>query len=699
MTRLSHKSLVLPLLAGLMSCAPGTSPGAPRLTSVAESPAASTDWPTAGQNFDGTHYSAVDQIDRGNVQRLGLAWSLELPFEHTLEATPLAINGILYFSGQLSKVYAVDAVSGQLLWTYDPESWKYRPENQPTMFPVNRGVAYWQGRIFVATRDGRLIGIDAATGRELWVRQTLDPSSKKFITGAPLAFEGKVVIGNGGSDYGERGYLTAYSAESGEQLWRFFTAPGDPAKGHENAAMRMAASTWRGEYWKVGTGGGPWNGFTYDAGLNRLYIGSGNSGPYDPELRSPGGGDNLFLASIVAVDADTGEYIWHYQVNPREAWDFKATMNIVLADLEIEGKKTPVLMQAPSNGFFYVLDRRTGRLISAEKTGKVTWAERIDLKTGRPVEAPNIRYEDGPVTLWPSPFGTHNWQPMSYSPRTGLVYIPTLKAAGTYKRSSDTFFEGAGTEFTIEKIDDDDGTGKLLAWDPVTQTQRWSVQKPNLWNGGILSTGGDLVFEGDFEGALNAYDALSGQKLWSFDAGLGIIAAPITYEAAGKQYVSVLVGYGGSTQTLSRFTRAGWAYGAQPRRLLTFALDAKAKLPHTPPRDFSFAPLDDPSITIDESAAARGARLYNTKSCVVCHGLDAISSGAPGPDLRASGIAGDLEGFREFVRGGQLAAFGMPRFDNINDAEMRDLYMYIRRAARAAAAGNAGQGGGGVRFR
>jgi quinohemoprotein ethanol dehydrogenase len=646
-----------------------------------------SDWSSTGRTFDAQFYSPADQINTTTVRKLGLSWSLELPGEQTLESAPLVVGGILYFTGQLSKVYAVDGVSGRLLWQYDPETYKYRIANQRSHFPVNRGVGYWDGKLFVGTRDGRLIALNAKTGRALWSQQTVDPASRMFISGAPLAYKGKVIIGNGGGDYGERGYLTAYDNVTGKQLWRFYVAPGDPAKGDKSAAMVMAAKTWGGEYWKHGTGGGPWNGFTYDAALNRIYIGTGNSGPYDPAVRSPGGGDNLFLASIVAVDADTGQYIWHYQVNPREAWDFKATTNIILAKLMIDGHERRVLMQSPTNGFFYLIDRDTGKLISAEKTGKVTWAERIDMATGRPVEAPNIRYADGPVTFWPSPFGTHNWQPMAFSPQTGLVYIPTIKLAARYARSKNSLFEGGGTEFTLLKIDPDDATGALLAWDPVAQKPRWSIKQPNLWNGGVLATGGNLVFQGDFEGFFNAFDARTGTSLWRFDAKLGIIAAPTTYSVKGRQYVSVLVGYGGSTQALALFTEAGWKYGAQPRRLLTFALDGRTKLPPTAPRDFTVNPLDDPKLVIDAASAGRGATLYNNKGCVICHGFNGRSSGAPAPDLQESGVAADRASLAKLLRGGALAANGMPQFRELTDAEIGDLYIYVRTIARNTATG------------
>lgn len=677
--------------AGFFGIVLACSAGVSRTAGSAET---TTDWPTTGRTFDAQFYSPLDQINRATVRKLGLAWSLELAGEQTLESAPLVVDGVLYFTGQLSKVYAVDGVTGKLLWQYDPETYKYRVANQRSHFPVNRGVGYWDGKLFVGTRDGRLIAIDAKTGAMLWSRETVDPASRMYISGAPLAYNGKVIIGNGGGDYGERGYLTAYDAESGVQLWRFYVAPGDPERGHENEAMLIAARTWGGEYWKRGTGGGPWNGFTYDPELNRVYIGTGNSGPYDPEVRSPGGGDNLFLSSIVAVDADTGAYIWHYQVNPREAWDFKATTNIILAKLTIDGRERRVLMQSPTNGFFYVIDRDSGKLLSAEKTGKVTWAERIDKTTGRPVEAPNIRYADGPVTFWPSPFGTHNWQPMAFSPRTALVYIPTIKLAARYARSQNSLFEGGGTEFTLLKIDPDDATGALLAWDPAAQKRRWSVKQPNFWNGGVLATGGDLVFQGDFEGIFNAFDARSGTSLWRFDAKLGIIAAPTTYSVKGRQYVSVLVGYGGSTQSLALFTKAGWKYGAQPRRLLTFALNGRAKLPWTAPRDFTVAPIDDPKLAIDHASADRGARLYNNKGCVVCHGFNGRSSGAPAPDLQESGVAADPASLAELLHGGALAENGMPQFGELTKPEIQDLYMYVRSVARSTATGKADAGAG-----
>jgi quinohemoprotein ethanol dehydrogenase len=648
-------------------------------------------WASGGGGYKEQQFSGLDEINAKTVSKLGLSWSLDLEDEHTLEATPLAVDGVLYFSGQMSKIYAVDAKTGKLNWVYDPETYKHRPHHQRFIFPANRGVAYWDGAVFIGTLDGRLISVDAKTGKVRWSVMTLDPNSKMTITGAPRTYKGKVLIVSGGGDFGERGFLSAYDAATGQRVWRFYTAPGDPAKGYESDAMAMAAKTWRGEWWKTGTGGTVWNAFTYDPELNRVYIGTGNSGPYDPEVRSPGGGDNLFLASIVAVDADTGKYIWHYQVNPREAWDYKATTNIILTNLKIAGKEHRVLMQTPTNGFFYVIDRDTGRLLSAEKIGKVTWADRIDLKTGRPVEAPNIRYQEGPVTIWPGPYGAHNWQPMSFNPKNGLVYIPYIQQGATYRKSAELGF----SSISSAPVDKDENTGALLAWDPVAQKARWSIRRERMWNGGILTTAGDLVFQGNAEGFLEARDAATGNLLWRFNAGLGIIGAPITYEVDGRQYVSVLVGFGGATGFIPK---VGWKYGLQPRRVLTFALDSKAKLPKTPPADFSVNALDDPTLVIDEAVAKKGQTVYG-QSCVYCHGANLESAGVPGPDLRESAIPLDREAFGEYLIKGPRTSVGMPAFPEMTPDDVRALHMYIRSGARQVVKGEAAKpAGGAARF-
>ena len=675
--------------AGLLAAAAIMATGAPNAES------ADTNWYSHGGEHDEANYSRLDQINSETIGRLGLAWSLDLEGEVSLEATPLAIDGKLYFTGSSSDVYAVDALSGHLLWKYDPEVWRYRPEHLKLIWGINRGVAYSHGKVFVGTQDGRLIALNAATGAVLWSVKTVADDSLLTITGAPWTIKGKVLIGNGGADFGARGYVTAYDENTGKQRWRFYTVPGDPSKGYEAdpseyAAMKMAAKTWGKQWWKIGGGGGTvWDNMTYDPELNRIYIGVGNAGLWNPRIRSPGGGDNLFVASIVALDADTGHYIWHYQANPGESWDYKNTANMITAELKIAGKVRKVLMQSPTNGFFYVIDRFTGKLISAEKTGKVTWADHIDLQSGRPVEADNIRYQNGPVEIWPSPWGTHNWQGMSYNPDSGLVYIPYMQLGARYTdgreqrpTSAEPSGKYSGVYLQLLVRDSQDNTGALLAWDPVAQRERWRIPRAALWNGGVLSTAGGLVFQGTADGQLLAHDALSGVQRWAFDAGSGIIASPISYSIAGKQYISILVGWGGATPLVSDLLDRGWKFGAQPRRLLTFALDGRAALPVTAARDYTVHAVDDPALAIDDAAARTGQLEYETR-CSGCHGRLLASAGAPAPDLRESQVALQWESFKSVVHEGLLPRL-MPRFQELDDAQLRALYMYIRAGARAA---------------
>jgi quinohemoprotein ethanol dehydrogenase len=497
---------------------------------------------------------------------------------------------------------------------------------------------------------------------------------------------GKVIIGNAGADIGGRGFVTAFDAKTGKLLWRFFTVPGSPEQNKGDSAMEAAAKTWHGEYWKTGTGGTVWNGMTFDPETNRIYIGAGNAGPYDPQKRSPGGGDNLYTSSIVALDANTGKYIWHYQENPTDSWDYKATPNIVMATLNLDGKPRKVLLHAPTNGFFYVLDRENGKLVNEPgKTTFISWAKGVDLKTGRPIENPDIRYEKGATEIWPGTTGGHNWQAMSYSPKTGLVYIPVQQVGTRFSRDpadqTDDAFNIMGLVVKPVVKHPGDGKGKLVAWDPATQKEAWSVQHPYLWNGGTLATAGGLVFQGTADGSFNAYNARDGKELWKFDAGLGIIAAPMSFSVKGKQYVSILVGWGGTVASMSGVMDVGWKYGAQTRRLLTFALDGKATLPPSPPRDMKVHALDDPELKLDAKDIAMGKGM--SIACASCHGAGFRSAGAPGPDLRESAIALNPDNFKQFVREGRMD-HGMPSFAWMTDDQLRAVHAYIRARAREA---------------
>ena len=648
-------------------------------------------WPSYGRTYSERHASPLRDIDVTNVARLGLAWSMDLPRIANGATVPLAVDGIIYFTVGQSIVHAVEATTGRLLWRHDPEVTKVAKRKlRITWGP--RGIAYWEGKVYVGTTDGRLVAIDARSGKQAWSVQTVDPDNELTITGPPRVFKGKVIIGNAGSEFGaNRGYVTAYDAVTGRQLWRFFIVPGNPADGFENAAMERAAKTWTGEWWKFGGGGQAWNAITYDPLFDRVYIGTGNGSPWNRKVRSPGGGDNLFLCSIVALDADTGEYVWHYQTTPGETWDYNSAMDITLTTLEMGGKPRPVILHAPKNGFFYVIDRETGKVLSAEKFGKVTWAERIDLATGRPVEVPGARYEGGTALVWPSTMGVHNWQPMSHNAQTGLVYIPTLEMASLFDdRGVDPqsfTIQGTalntGLALPVGDAPPDAGKSALLAWDPVRQRAAWSVPTPGLWNGGTMTTDGGLVFQGQSDGRFNAYDAVTGALRWSFDAKMGITGAPITFEAGGRQYVSVVVGWGGSAPAFfgSLAAQHGWQARVHPHRLLTFALDGRASLPDTPP-PMKVEPLDDPAFVVDADKAKAGGLLF-AQRCIVCHGLGAVAAGYA-PDLRASPVALDAEAFTTVVQRGGLELAGMPRFEELGAAELDTLRHYLRARARGA---------------
>jgi quinohemoprotein ethanol dehydrogenase len=642
------------------------------------------DWAAWGRSFSEQRYSPLEQINRDTVDRLGLAWTLDFDDVWNVSSQPLAVDGVIYTAVGYSRIYAIDARSGTVLWQYDPQV----ASRKMRMAWGSRGLAYWEGKVYAGVQDGRLFALDAKSGELLWETQTTEPGDNRYITGAPRVFNGKVIIGHGGADFGHvRGYVTTYDANTGEQLWRWWVVPGNPADGFENAAMERAAETWTGDWWEFGGGGTVWNAMTYDPEYNRIYLGTGNGSPWNHKLRSPEGGDNLFLCSVVALDADTGEYLWHYQTTPGETWDFNSTMDMVLADVRLDGEARKVLMHAPKNGFFYVLDREDGALISAEKIDKVTWAERVDLDTGRPVEVPGARYESGEALIWPGSGGTHNWHPMAYSPDTGLVYIPARHMPGYYNdegRTPQNWQMKPGDVLGLAGFYDDipanAGSTSLLAWNPLTQSEAWRNPTPGATAGGVIVTRGGLVFQGRADGYFVATDAATGEEVWRAYMGVGTQAPPMTFEVDGVQYVSVLAGWGGAPALLGSLSaQHGWIGRQYPRRLLTFALDGKAALPPSPPPTETVTPLTDPDFVIDPTKAEQGKHLYST--CVICHGTAAVAGGYA-PDLRASPVALSPEAFKAIVQGGALESRGMPRFDEYTDAELEALRHYIRERAR-----------------
>ncbi|WP_210013994.1 PQQ-dependent dehydrogenase, methanol/ethanol family [Pseudomonas palmensis] len=665
--------LMLCLATPLAALAAGVDEAAIRATEQAGG-----EWLSHGRTYAEQRFSPLKQIDASNVRSLGLAWYMDLDNTRGLEATPLFHDGVIYTSMSWSRVIAVDAASGKELWRYDPEVAKVKARTS-CCDAVNRGVALWGDKVYVGTLDGRLIALDAKTGKAIWSQQTTDPAKPYSITGAPRVVKGKVIIGNGGAEYGVRGFVSAYDADTGKLAWRFYTVPGDPALPYEHPELREAAKTWQGDqYWKLGGGGTVWDSMAYDPELDLLYVGTGNGSPWNREVRSPGGGDNLYLSSILAIRPDTGKLAWHYQVTPGDSWDFTATQQITLAELNIDGKPRKVLMQAPKNGFFYVLDRTNGKLISAEKFGKVTWAEKVDLATGRPVEAPGVRYEKEPIVMWPSPFGAHNWHSMSFNPGTGLVYIPYQEVPGVYRNEGEDFVTRKAFNTAAGFADATDVpaavvSGALLAWDPVKQKAAWKVPYPTHWNGGTLSTAGNLVFQGTAAGQMHAYSADKGEALWQFEAQSGIVAAPMTFELAGRQYVAIMAGWGG-VATLTGGESMNLPGMKNRSRLLVFALDGKAQLPPPAPAPAKVERVPQPVTAAPEQVQA-GKQLYG-QFCSVCHGMGTISGGLI-PDLRQSSDA-TREHFQQIVLQGALKPLGMPSFDDsLKPEEVEQIKLYV----------------------
>ncbi len=647
-------------------------------------------WLSYGRTYDEQRYSPLDQIDEKTVEKLGMVWSLDLGTTRGVEATPIVVDGVIFASGPWSVVWAIDARTGKQIWKYDPEVPKQKGRDA-CCDVVNRGVAVYKGRVYVGTIDGRLVALDAATGKPAWETLTIDPSRPYTITGAPRVVEGKVILGNGGAELGVRGYVSAYDAATGKLVWRTFTVPGDPSKPFESKALEAAAKTWTGEWWKVGGGATCWDSIVYDPKLRLLYVGTGNGSPWSRYVRSPGGGDNLYVSSILALKPESGELVWHYQTTPGDNWDYTSTQPMMLADLEIGGVKRKVILQAPKNGFFFVLDRTNGKYLSAKPYVEVTWAKGIDAN-GRPIEADGLDYRTAEKTVKPSPLGGHNWHPMSFSPKTGLVYLPIHDIAGIYLlKPGFTYKPGwwnTGTDFKVfndlTESEITDVSGALLAWDPVQQKEVWRVPYATPWNGGTLATAGNLVFQGTADGRFVAYRATDGKALWQAPAGTGVVAAPATYLVDGKQYVTVMAGWGGAYALV---------YGAAARkagvqsvgRALTFAIGGTKSLPPAAPMPGK-PPAPGVAVTATPAQLAEAATLYHG-TCATCHGLQAVGGGAIA-DLRFSN-ADTHKRWNDIVLGGANLPKGMPSFADLlsaQDAQLIQQYVLSRAKADSAAA-------------
>ena len=673
--------LVLPLLLFIFSCSEAVDSKNP-LVNFNSSP---NEWLLHGRTYAEERHSPLDQINTSNVDQIGLSWSFETGTNRGHETTPIVKDGVMFITAPWSVVHALDAKTGDLLWTHDPKverAWA----NNACCDVVNRGVALYENSIFFGTIDGRLISLDKDTGTENWSILTIDKSRPYTITGAPRIVKGNVIIGNGGGEFGVRGYVTAYDVDSGDELWRFYTVPGNPNEPFESPEMEIAAKTWSGgKWWEYGGGGTVWDSMAYDPALDTLYIGTGNGSPWNRYVRSPGGGDNLYLSSIVALDPDTGDYKWHYQTTPGDSWDYTATQHMILADLEINGQMRKVIMQAPKNGFFYVIDRTNGELISAENYVPINWATHVDMETGRPVENPANNYFDTPALTTPGPLGGHNWQPMAFNPDTGLVYIPAQEMLFVYSHDKDfeynpkTWNTGQQIEMTyLPKNPDelamvDKATfGYLLAWDPVAQKEVWREQYQRPWSGGLLSTAGDLVLQGTSDGRFIAFDAASGEILWSVDTGQGIIAPPITYMIDEEQYIAVQVGYGGAYALAGAFPSAN-KNPAQNGRMLVFKLGGEEMSP--PVQSIAKVNPVAPSMTTDALTIARGEYEYH-EHCQFCHGAGVIGGGVI-PDLRYLDEVGHKT-FLGVILGGMHSEKGMASFKDVLSLEQANqIQAYI----------------------
>ena len=647
----------------------------------------SAEWLSYGRTYSEQRHSPLKQVDEASVARLGLAFSVDMQTLRGLEATPLMSDGVLYATGAWSVVYAIDARNGTVLWRHDPAV----PKDHAKFVccdVVNRGVALYRDKVYVGTIDGRLVALDRKTGAQLWSAQTTPKDGPYAITGAPRVAGGKVVIGNAGSEYAVRGFLSAYEAGTGALAWKTYMVPGDPSKPFEQEALRRAAETWSGRWYEAGGGGSPWDPIVYDPTLDLVYVGTANANPWYPELRGDKEGDNLYASSIVAINASTGLIAWYYQTTPGDSWDYDATQPITLADLTIDGRPRKVLMQPNKNAFLYVIDRENGKLISATPYASMTWATGID-SSGRPIVNPAAKPTVAGVLVSPPDYGAHNWNPTSFSPTTGFLYL-SVTDGGVLLHVVDPKFKLNANDRTMgidpryagplkaRRDSAPPAKGRLVAWNPVTKREAWRVEHPGLRSGGTLSTAGNLVFQGRGDGIFAAYRATDGKVLWKFDAQVGIAAAPMTYAIDGVQYVAILAAPPG--YYVDPKIRLG------PGRLLVFALDGQAALVPNPIKLPLPIPLPTFAVQASPAEITEGGGLF-FQYCRRCHNPDFnyVKSGSI-PDLRRSNEATHAT-FEQIVRGGARRTLGMPSFaKDIDSDQVRMIHAYVLDQARHASA-------------
>ncbi len=654
----------------LVAAACSRSPSAPR----------NTDWALLGNSPEMQHHSDLAEINKANVSKLDLAWWVQMPLRSGLVGNPLIQNGIVFQSGPNGQIFANDVRTGKLLWNFNPE-FHYVGAQHPAFLSSlgNRGLALWKDKVIVASGDCRLYAVDQKTGKKIWEAQSCDSTKLYGITAAPRVGEGLVFTGNNCMDSGQgRGYIDALDADTGKRRWRFYTVPGDPSKPQDSPLYDMAAKTWGTNWYKKTQGcGSDWDAITYDPKLHQVYIGVDGPSPFDPSLRAPDAGDELFTTSIVALDARTGAYKWHFKETPNDGWNYDACVGIMVADVPVNGKTRRTVVSTPKNGFAYVLDAETGKFISGGAYVPVTWAKGLDAN-GRPIVDSTGRYwlhPDGTALVEPNPMGAHGWEATAFDPKTNILYIPAMimPAKMTSARGAaategiDWFYGGDSGDPKLKT------SGEVVAWDLTTSSAKWRTRTSDLpMNGGLMHTSGGLVFQGQADGRLVAFDDTTGQVLWSRQTGGAIVAAPSTVMVDGEQYVIVATGNGASAVSGNITAKYNSTPATRtPPRLLAFRIGGKSAYP--PLANLGPARMP-PEPRLNAELAAKGQVAY--RNCATCHGQNAIDA-VDGKAPNLFKLLPNLDLMKMVVLKGALASAGMPPQPKLTEADVAAIHAYL----------------------